>query len=240
MGGRMSGFPRPILAVHQPNFAPWIGYFMKVAMADRFVLLDDVQFPKASWVNRTHVLGPGGKEYLTVPVRHPGLSPIRDVLIADLAWAKKHARKFEAHYHGAPGLETAIEVLGDGGGEERLSAANEELIRRACRALDIATPLTRSSSLCLATSGPTERHIALCRRIGARTYLSGQGAAFYNDPVRFEEAGITLAYFSFEHPLYDQGREPFIPGLSVLDFLARTGPDAKRRFATAHAESSLR
>lgn len=227
----------PVLAVHQPNFAPWLGWFAKAALADRFVLLDDVQFPKGSWVNRTHVLGPGGKEYLTIPVKHPGLSPIRDVRVADPDWAERHARKLRAYYHGAPGLDAALEVLGHDV-EDRLSAVNEAVIRRASAALGIGTPFVRSSSLGLGSLDPTDRHIALCRTFGARTYLSGQGASAYNDEARFREAGIALAYLSFEHPVYDQGREPFTPGLSVLDFLARTGGEARDRFAKARPTSS--
>jgi hypothetical protein len=233
----MNGFPRPVLAVHQPNFAPWLGWFAKAARADRFVLLDDVQFPKGSWVNRTQVLGPGGKEYLTIPVKHPGLSAIRDVRIAAPDWAERHARKLKAYYHGAPGLDAALEVLGDET-EEGLADVNEAVIRRACAALGIGTEMVRSSTLNLGALDPTDRHIALCRILGATTYLSGQGATAYNDEARFRDAGIALAYLSFEHPEYGQEREPFTPGLSVLDFLARTGNDARARFAAATSSPS--
>jgi hypothetical protein len=204
---------RPVLAVHQPNFAPWLGYFAKMARADVFVLLDDVQFPKGSWVNRTQVQGPDRKEYLTIPVRHPGLSPINAVRISDPEWAGKHRRKLEAWYRGAPGLAAALEVLGEETGDV-LAKVNEAILRRAC---GVRLPAT----------DPTERHIALCRALGARTYLSGRGAEAYNDLEQFRRADIELAYLSFDHPEYDQGRGTFTPGLSVLDFIARAGPEAR-------------
>ena len=224
----MADLPRPFLAVHQPNYAPWLGYFVKAAAADAFVLLDDVQFPKASWVHRTHVLGPAGKEYLSIPVRHPGLALIRDVRIADPRWLEKHRRKIQAYYHGAPGLDAALGLLEPEGleGQESLSAANEVVLRRAFEALGGGTRTVRSSEFGLGDLDPTDRHIEFCRRLGAKTYLSGRGASAYNDPGRFRAAGIALAYLEFDHPAYDQGSGEFTAGLSVLDVLARAGGSA--------------
>jgi len=229
----MDHAPRPIVAVHQPNYAPWLGWFLKAAVADTLVLLDDVQFPKASWVNRTRVLGPGGPEYLTVPVRHPGLAPIREVRIADARWADRHRRRLRAYYHGSPDLAAVLEVLAEEGldGIDRLSEANEVVARRLLAALGAKATLVRSSSMGIDAADPTERHLAICRRLGARTYLSGQGAVAYNEGERFREAGIALTYLGFDHPVYPQPREPFTPGLSALDFLAATGPGASAAFA---------
>jgi len=235
-------FPRPLLAVHQPNYAPWLGWFVKAAVADRFVLLDDAQFPKASWVNRARVLGPNGPEYLTVPVRHPGRIPIREVRISDPAWRAKHLRKVQAFHARSPGLGIAEEVLAGAGldGIEGLSEANEVVLRRMLRALGIDRELVRSSSLGVEAGDPTDRHLALCRAVGARTYLSGRGAQAYNDPARFEAAGIALAYLDFDHPVYPQGGGEFVPGLSALDFLCRTGEQARGLFAAAVASARLR
>ncbi len=224
----MSDFPRPILAVHQPNYAPWLGYFVKACTADRFVLLDDVQFPKASWVNRTRVLADSGPEFLTIPVKHPGLSLIKDVRIADPKWVAKHGRKIRSYYQGAPGLGRAEEVLDPEGlaGVEGLADVNEVLLRRLLRSFGATAEVVRSSTLGVAAADPTERHIALCRRLGAKTYLSGQGASAYNEEGRFKEAGIALAYLRFDHPVYPQRREPFTPGLSALDIICALGGSA--------------
>ncbi|HEU4395498.1 MAG TPA: WbqC family protein [Planctomycetota bacterium] len=237
----MPDFPRPFLAVHQPNYAPWLGWFVKAAVADRFVLLDDAQFPKASWVNRARVMAPGGAEYLTVPVKHPGRVPIREVLISDSKWRVNHVRRVQAFYAKTPGLPFAEAVFaGDGlQGVKELSKANEVVLRRLLGTFAIGRDPVRASSLEVEGGDATDRHIALCRAVGAKTYLSGQGAQAYNDRVKFEAAGIALAYLSFDHPVYPQGAKEFVPGLSALDFLCRTGPQAPGLFAKAVASARL-
>lgn len=238
----MSDFPRPLVAVHQPNHAPWTGWFVKAALADVLVLLDDVQFPGGSWVNRARVMGPGGPAYLTVPVRRPGTSLIREVRIAEPRWAAKHLRRLRPWYHGARGLAAAEAVLDPAGLEDlgdSLVDANEVVIRRLMESLGVATRTVRSSTLGIAAADPTDRHVALCRALGGATYLSGRGGAAYNDAARFGEAGIALGYFEFDHPVHGQGREGFTPGLSALDLLARTGADAPRLLAAAAASARL-
>ncbi|MBB6215358.1 hypothetical protein HNQ80_001447 [Anaerosolibacter carboniphilus] len=72
------------LAVHQPNYLPWPGYFSKIAQCDIFVILDMVQFPRGSSVaNRNLIKTPDGPQILTVPVKRKGLSLQRydDVLV---------------------------------------------------------------------------------------------------------------------------------------------------------------
>ena len=237
----MADFPRPILAVHQPNYAPWLGWFVKAAVADRFVFLDDAQFPKASWVNRTRILGAKGPEYLTVPVKHPGRVPINEVEISEPRWRSKHLQKVEADYARSPGLALAAAMLaGDGlDGVTGLSKANEVVLQRLLGVLGIGRDPARSSSMKVEAGDPTDRHIALCRAVGAKTYLSGQGAASYNDAKRFEAAGIALAYLSFDHPVYPQGGREFVPGLSALDFVCRTGAQGRDLFAAAVASARL-
>jgi len=59
-----------VVAIHQPNFLPWLGYFDKLARADTFVLLDSVQFPKrnGTWMNRVKLLVGGEPGWITVPI----------------------------------------------------------------------------------------------------------------------------------------------------------------------------
>jgi hypothetical protein len=72
----------------------------------------------------------------------------------------------------------------------------------------------------------TDRLIALCRSVGADTYLAGQDGPAYMDASRFEAAGIAVSLQSYTPPSYPQRHGPFIPGLSGLDLLLNTGPDA--------------
>ena len=57
-----------VVAIHQPNYLPWLGYFAKISEADEFVFLDDVQYSKNSYTNRVKVLHADKPRWLTVPV----------------------------------------------------------------------------------------------------------------------------------------------------------------------------
>ena len=58
------------IAIHQPQYLPWIGYFDKIDKADVFVLLDDVQYKKNEWQNRNRIRSSNGWQWITVPVQH--------------------------------------------------------------------------------------------------------------------------------------------------------------------------
>ena len=136
-------------------------------------------------------------------------------------------------------MAEAVYAAGGLEGVNQLSKANEVILRRLLGTFAIGRDPVRASTLKVEATDPTERHIELCRAVGAKTYLSGQGAHAYNDAARFEAAGIALAYLSFEHPVYPQFVSEFVPGLSALDFLCRTGPQAPALFAAAVASAAL-
>jgi hypothetical protein len=74
-----------------------------------------------------------------------------------------------------------------------------------------------------AAGAATELLIALCRELGADTYLSGSGGANYQDEVAFRAAGIELIYADYQHPTYRQAFGQFAKGLSVVDLLFNCG-----------------
>src|SRR5262245_54186546 len=109
--GMSSISPEPIahaaprtLAVLQPGYLPWLGFFDQLLRSDVFVLSDDVQFDKHGWRNRNRVKSPTGPVWLTVPVRHKGLGfpSILDVEIVPGRWAGKHISTLKQLYTRAP------------------------------------------------------------------------------------------------------------------------------------------
>ena len=70
----------------------------------------------------------------------------------------------------------------------------------------------------------TERLVALCEKFNATDYLTGDAARDYLDERQFEDAGVRVHWHNYEHPVYDQGTEEFVPYLSVVDLLFREGP----------------
>ncbi len=229
-----------VVAVHQPNYLPWLGWFAKACAADVFVLLDDVQFTKGGYTNRVRVKGPSGAQWLTVPVRTRGRSrqDVRDVETDPTGdWAERHVKTLEQAYGRTPGWDG----LGQRVTETLLAAPtllaplNEALARLVLDALAIEVRIVRASEL----GGPREPGhrglIEICRRLGAATYLSGEGAAAYQTEADFGAAGIALRYSSFRHPEYPQQHGDFVAGLSAVDLLFNRPDDADRLLREAVA-----
>lgn len=222
---------RPVVAIHQPNLLPWLGWFAKAAQADVFVLLDDVQLERSGPTQRVSVKSREGPRLVTVPVRRGRGAEVRidEAEIAhDGRWDLHTARVLENSYHRTPGWERhgAAVVEAIRSREPRLAAFNERLIRYLADALGVGTRLVRASEI-----GPREErgnlgNLEICRRLGAATYLSGSGARKYNDPAPFAAAGIDLFYSAFEHPAYAQPHGAFAPGLTAADVLFSAPDDA--------------
>jgi hypothetical protein len=225
-----------VVAIHQPNFFPWLGYFDKLARADVFVLLDHVQFQKkgGNWSNRVQLITGGGRPgWVTVPVdrSYHGTRPISEIGIDDARpWQQTLLKTIAANYARAAHFRDTFPLVEEliGRPSRRLAELNETAIRRLAGEIGLPTDhIVRSSSL-EPTSSSTELLIELVRAVGGDVYLSGGGAGGYQEPEKFAAAGIELRMQAFEHPVYPQGKGEFVPGLSVLDALLHLGPEGTR------------
>jgi hypothetical protein len=225
-----------IVAIHQPHYLPWLRYMHKMASCDVFVLLDDTQYEKNGWQNRNKIKGPNGPVLLTVPVRQASFRPICEVEInSQAAWQEKHWKSLVACYGKAPYFRRygpAFEqILATPW--ERLAALNVRLIEELARACGIRGKILPSS--CLGVPGmATERLIAICRKLGATRYLSGEFAAGNHlDAHAFADSGIQLTIQEWSCPRYDQQFPGlgFIPDLSAIDLLFNEGPQSLDRLA---------
>jgi hypothetical protein len=213
------------VAIHQPQFLPWLGYLDKIDRADVFVLLDSVQFKKNEWQNRNRIRTAQGWQWLTVPVLHRFGQRILEVRINPSAnWRDKHLRALAIHYARAPHREAVLRSLRSIYEQpwERLADLNLAVLQWLLDEFGITTPLCRSSEMVLPEE-PTERLIAICRALGATHYVAGIGAYAYLDFTKFAEAGIVVEVQEFRHPVYRQCYEPFVPGLSAIDLLLTCG-----------------
>ncbi|MFM2153330.1 MAG: hypothetical protein RL199_1765 [Pseudomonadota bacterium] len=225
----MAGERRRV-AVLQSNYLPWKGYFDIIAAVDLFVFYDDVPYSKNTWRNRNLVKTPRGTEWLTVPVRAAAGTLICDVEVASSAWRRKHIATLDANYARAPHWQSYRPLVCSVLERDwtRLSELNRTLIEALTRALGIATPLADSRSF-RAEGHKQDRLLSLLCDVGATHYLSGPAARDYIDETAFEQAGIVLEWMQYDgYPEYAQFHPPFVHGVTVLDLLAHTGPDAAR------------
>lgn len=219
-----------VCAIMQPTYLPWIGYFALMDMADVFVFLDDVQLSKQSWQTRNRIKGESGKELmLSVPVRHAGAQPIRDVEIDGAHWVAKHLKSFTQNYRKAPHFVEALALYEPvlQGGSAKLCDLNIALISAIADRLGIAGKRVRSSEIAEKSADRRDRLVDICRQFGADTYLSPAGAAGYlsedDGEAQFARHGMTLLYQCYEHPTYPQVNGAFLPYMCVLDLIANVG-----------------
>ena len=219
-----------IIAIHQPNFIPWVGYFYKILKSDEFVLLDDVQFTKNGFTNRNQVKTPQGAQWLTLPVLQKGKfgQNIDEIAIAQPDHTiQKVLRTVEGNYKKAPffneyfpEFEKCLRNNGD-----KLAAVNIALIKWVCVSLEIKTPLVISSDL-KAEGESTMRLINICKKRNAGKYLSGFGGNKYQEAELYKTHDIELTMTNFKHPQYKQLWGDFIPNMSVIDILFNCGKEA--------------
>jgi hypothetical protein len=216
-----------IVTIHQPNFFPWLGFFDKMARSDLFVLLDTVPFTKGGFQNRVQIQGNQGPLWLTVPVVTSNLlgQATLDVQISlDTKWRESHLKTFQANYGRAPGFKSLFPELSRIYSEPGplLAPWAEAGIGMIRQRLAIRTPVIRASSLGCGGSG-SRLLLDLVQAAGGTTYLSGPSGRNYLDLPMFAEAGIEVAFHSFQPGARPGGREGALPGLSALNYLFHGG-----------------
>ncbi|MCW5699425.1 MAG: WbqC family protein [Rhodospirillales bacterium] len=216
-----------VVAIHQPNYLPWLGYFWKMARADVFVFLDDVQYSKNGYINRVRILDGEASRWLTVPVSFRLGDTISAVYPAQSDWSPRHCDTLRQRYRRAAAFSEIwpdIENLYRDAPDADLATINRFFIERLAVMLGLTCRCLTSSSLDTSGAVGDDRLIRIVQAIepGAM-YLSGRGGANYQDPGKFRDAGSRLVYTDFAHPEYSQGIDTFYSGLSVVDALFHCG-----------------
>lgn len=237
-GNEISGI---MVTIHQPEFLPWLGFMDKIRQCDVFVLLDSVQYEKNYFQNRNKIRTAWGSAWLTIPVLTKGLfgQTIRDIRIQnEEKWRRKHCQGIRQHYQAAPffdkyfpGLEALYVQSWD-----LLAEFNIAVISWVANAFGLSRRFVRSSELTL-TGKRSELLVNICIALGAEFYLSGVSGRGYLDEHLFADAGIPVRYQNFNHPVYRQCYEPFLPNMSSVDLLFNTGPDSLKALTEGNAPS---
>ena len=224
------GVDRPVVAIHQPNFFPWLGYFDKIARADVFIVLDNVQFSKTggTWSNRVRILLDGRAVWATMPVERSfhGVRQVREMRIAEGSWRPRFLGAVRAAYRRAPHFDEVFRLVEEliATPTEMVAECNLTVVRALTSRLGLgAAKLIVGSTLDIEGTG-TDLLVRAVQAVGGGTYLCGGGAKGYQDDERFASAGIRLVQQMFRHPEYPQlGVSEFVPGLSVIDALMSCG-----------------
>jgi hypothetical protein len=216
------------LAIMQPYFFPYVGYFQLAQAVDRFVFYDDVQFIKNGWINRNRILTDSGVAYLTIPITNGSMNhQILEVMpvISSSRFGRKLSLQLQHAYKKTPNYDVILPLIEKVMFKSGVSIAElaSDSVRSVFAYLGCGPEWVTSSGRAYgneALSGQ-DRIIDICKREGAQEYVNLAGGAALYDPVAFQEQGIEL---SFLHPRiepYSQLVGEFVPGLSIIDLMMR-------------------
>lgn len=222
------------VAVMQPYFFPYLGYFQMIAAVDAFIVWDDVQYIQRGWVNRNRILLNGEPVYITLPLeKAPLTANIDERRIADINSAKnKIMGQLQSAYRKAPyyaetrALVEAVLSIPD----SQLAAFLFHSLQIICKHLEVEENLILSSSMPKDKTivGGTPRIIDICKSLQAEMYVNASGGRELYRASDFLEQGIALRFMAMNSIEYDQGLMDFVPHLSIIDVLMFNGREATR------------
>jgi len=220
-----------LVAIHQPNFFPWLGYFDKLARCDLFIVMDNAQFSKTggTWSNRVKLLVQGKPTWVTMPIvrAYHGVRTIREMEINNATpWRDKLLGTIQMNYRRAPCFDAVYPVLADlvATPGDSVTDYNLVAITGLARALGLDTTKLVLGSTLDVQGKATDLLVNMVRAVGGTAYLCGGGVSDYQEDEKLLGAGLRLAYQQFRHPVYSQaGAADFVPGLSIVDALMNVG-----------------
>ena len=220
------------IAILQSNYIPWKGYFDLINFVDEFIIYDDVQFTKNDWRNRNIIKTNQGLKWLTIPVKHEKLGQlIVDTKISDNRWSKKHWTSLSQCYSKTEHFKEYRDIFEEfylTTAQNYLSEINLRLITVISEILGINTKIRWSSEFEL-VDGQTERLLGICKQCNATEYLSGPAAKEYFDTNLAKKENIEVTWLDYDgYEEYPQLYPPFEHGVTILDLLFNTGPDAMK------------
>jgi hypothetical protein len=223
------------LSLMQPYFFPYLGYFSLIRHSDLWVVFDSPQFIKGGWIERNRILHPAdGWCYIRVPlVKHPSSTPINQVKIrTSEPWREKLLAQV-VHYKSAPYYSLVVSFLKDAldTTAKDIAALNVHLLEKCCRYLEMPFHYTQFSALPVSTMtapSPDEWGLLTTQAFGAGEYLNAAGGLTFFDRSKYERAGIRLTFVRPRLRPYDQNRNTFQGGLSILDVMMFNDPRAIR------------
>lgn len=222
-----------ILASHQPDFFPYMGYFYKVWKSDIFVFSDDVQFSKSGRHNYNDIMTANGPRRFTLPVSQHTINLNEIQVCADERKVEEMLKTLRQNYQKAPHYKEVYPFLASllwlAPIAPSLAEFNQVCIQNICDRLGMGRPFYTSSEL--KPNGRRDvRIIDMCRLVKADTYYSGSGAKDYHIEADYKAAGIDLVYSDYCPLEYPQtvpgqkgGQEFVAPNLSVIDYLMNCG-----------------
>lgn len=215
------------LGIMQPYFLPYLGYWQLMNAVDKYVVYDDIEFTKNSWIRRNRILSGGTDKLFSLPLKNASdYLDIKERYLSDNFSVEKTKllRLFEASYKKAPMFDTVFPII-----KNILEYENPNLfaylfysIQQVSSYLGIKTQLIVSSSLGVnRTNKGKDRVLETCKLLGATDYYNAIGGIPLYEPYRYEfkDLGIQLYFLKMRDIRYPQFKKEFVPNLSIIDVM---------------------
>jgi WbqC-like protein family len=225
------------LAIMQPYFFPYIGYWQLIHAADKFVLFDDAQYMRHGWVNRNRILKPnGGWQYITVPLKKHSATELiknvqmqpgcewRELIIRQMAHYKKKARHYEV-------TSELIENILQNQAVLSIAEINFYSIKKICEHLGINKEIILSSEQNFDYSNVGEAGewaLRISEQMGADVYINPAAGEELFNRDKFSLSNIKLSFLKPQEIEYSQ-RGIFEPSLSIIDVLMFNGIEGTKK-----------
>ncbi len=220
------------LGVMQPYFFPYLGYFSLIRHSDRLILLDTVQFMRHGWIERNRILKPdAGWQYVAVPLEKHGVTtPIQQISIrSDEDWRGRILRQLDHYRTKAPFYRETVDLVESALAIETdsITTLNRHALEQTCRYLRLPLRVDVWSEMGLPIDDVThagEWALNISKALNADEYINPSGGVAIFREEEFASAGIALRFLSNNLTPYDQRRDNFEAGLSIIDVLMFNEP----------------
>lgn len=228
-----------IISGHQPCYLPWLGYFHKYSLCDKFVYMDTVQYLENDWNNRNKIKTPQGSYWLTVPIDRKKTKgkKLNEIIIhgyedpkAKGFWQNAHWKTILSNYK----KSTCFYLYEDELYEmyqaiiwERLADLcwYQFLFFLKCLGLE-GVEIIRMSEMKF--EGEKDKLVLdHCLKLNGDAVVFGMHGKDYVDASLFKNEKINLYFQNYIHPTYKQRFNCFESNLSILDLLLNHGADSK-------------
>lgn len=214
------------IAVMQPYFFPYLGYFQLIYSSDIFIFYDDVNFIKRGWINRNKIKVNDASNLFSVPLNQVSQNVVISKTSINqeefLKWKTKFLKTLQQNYSKAPYFETVFGLIKRVLNSNNISIADlaEKSIHEILQYLGLNKKIFKSSELPIDNKlNGQDRIISICKELDATQYLNLSGGKVLYDRHLFNKNGVDLKFITTKEIFYNQLGNEFISNLSIIDVL---------------------
>ena len=218
------------LAIMQPYFFPYVGYWQLINAVDKYIIYDDVNFIKGGWINRNKILMNGEDKQINLQMHNASPNKlINEVeVLGNIVYNKKLLKTLESNYGKAPYFSDAFPVINNiiTLEEKNLAKYLESSIRLVCKYLSINTEILVSSEIKKNNElRGQDKVIEICKILEADEYINAIGGQDIYSREDFDAQRILLRFLKTGKIIYRQLMNDFVPNLSIIDVMMFNSPE---------------